>query len=253
MDVSPAPAARTSRSGSSVTSHGARGLSGIGMAVLRTQQREQMLHEISDGHKVLAEENGHMEEMLSEDHHMVSNADVCEILRNQFVGLAQSSILANRKSPVRIPCRVQRQLLKGRPVEQTESFLSEDEATRKVGEKRAIVGSLRGLLPVASSVPQTSLPEKHAPQQQQPGKREARAHGASPYIAPLAPVISNTASSINYRVMLEQQAEMNDRIKQQSGSYNELLREVVRYQQRIGEGIVEKSPEKKPSLFTLSK
>ena len=48
----------------------------------------------------IAEENAHMEEILSEEHHMLSNADLSTLLVDLFGGIESSSVLKSRKPVV---------------------------------------------------------------------------------------------------------------------------------------------------------
>lgn len=214
-----ATARRLSQTASSVTSMQRATMSGIGAAVQRTAQREEMLRHIAEGTRTLREENGHMESILSEEHRMLSNEDVCAILNQQFVGITQSSLLASRKPPVRLPCRQHRTLLGGsRTVGglllqsggggggEGGASAMELETQVQTERRRDAVATVRGLQP--SALPATTTPNA----------------------VPMG--------SVNYRVLLEQQQEMHQKMQAATTVYRDLVKEVVRTQQRIGEGIV---------------
>lgn len=215
-------------------------MSGIGAAVHRTALREEMLRSIAEGSRTLREENEHMEEILSEEHRMLSNEDVCGILNAQFVGVTQSALLASRKSPVRLPCRQHKILLSGTKTlsvfqgngpetcsaEEGEgkrhmmpsSAVVEMAAAKQADHRRSAVATVRGLQPAASTV------------------------------AANLPVHVGTGS-VNYRVILEQQQEMHAKMERDASGYQDLVREALRNQRRIGEGIVDRTPEKKRKSY----
>jgi hypothetical protein len=216
---------RTSQSASSVTSAtygGAHQVSGLGLAVQRSQQRQELLRDIATGTAMLREENMHMEDILSEEHQMVTNADVSNILRNLFVGKHASSILSSRKPPVRLPFRqyknggsaTARALMEdtlasptplttvgGDAPINTVVIPTNEELGDTVAARRSHVAAIRGL----------------ATKQARDGRHEG--------------------GRVNYRVLLDQQDEEIRRIDRDSKAYREMVREVVHSQQRIGEGL----------------
>jgi hypothetical protein len=184
-----------------------------------------MLRDISSGTAALREENAHMEDILSEEHHMVTNADVSAILCNMFVGKHASSILSSRKPPVRLPFRqyknggssAARALMEDAfsPVSTSRTQASgvaestsnsiviptDEELGSSVASRRSHVAAIRGL-----SNRQT---------------KDARHEGGR----------------VNYKVLLEQQSEEMQTIGKNSVAYKEMVRTVVHSQQRIGEGL----------------
>lgn len=167
-----------------------------------------------------------MEDILSEEHRMMTNADVSAILSNMFVGRHASSILSSRKPPVRLPFRQYknggssevRALMEDTysPVSTSRTQASaiaestsnsiviptDDVLSNSIASRRSHVASIRGLT-------------SHRP------TKDTRHEGGK----------------VNYRVLLEQQSEEIQQIDRNSVAYREMVRSVVHSQQRIGEGL----------------
>lgn len=219
---------RTSQSASSTTSataHGAQA-SGVGLAVLRSQQRLEMLRDITSGTAALREENAHMEDILSEEHHMVTNADVSAILCNMFVGKHASSILSSRKPPTRLPFRQYKNGGSGAARALLEDVFSPGASTSRTQ---------------ASGIAESTSNSIYIPTDEELGNSVAsrRSHVAA--IRGLsnrqAKDARHEGGRVNYKVLLEQQSEEIQKIDRNSVAYKEMVKAVVHSQQRIGEGL----------------
>lgn len=215
--------------GSSVTSHTTASNNGIALAVLRTQQRHQLLDEIEHGYQTLCTENRHMEDILSEEHHMVSNADVSVALSSMFVGVHNSSILTARKSPQRLPFR--KSVIAARSAAAA-SASSAGDPQIKGSRMGALSPSL--LESHSAEVAQTlNFAVQRSRQTQERGLVLPSSNGVIPKKGP--PPLN--CGSVNYKVLLEQQQELNSQILRDRVAYHHMVEDVVRKQSKIGEGI----------------
>lgn len=220
---------RTSQSASSVTSanHGAHQVSGLGLAVQRSQQRLELLRDIASGTAALQEENAHMVDILSEEHRMVSNADVSAILCNMFVGRHASSILSSRKPPVRLPFRQYKNGGSAAARKAMEDVLAppaHEDSAPTLGDTRASSSNAIVIPSDAELGSTVAARRSHVASIRGLSTRNAKDK-------------RHEGGRVNYRVLLEQQAEEISRIDRDSKDYREMVRSVVHSQQRIGEGL----------------
>ena len=183
--------------------------SGLAAAVEKRLEARRMMGDIAEGRRVLAEENMHMEEMLSEEHHMVTNTDLAAILGDIFGN--KSAILETRKPVERLSLRFkgltsEAALVRHKPqgattnADLTRQIVDHDKLLREATEKEHALSLAnrvqRGLVPQDRAVDQLS---------RQP-----------------------PSGKVNYAAMLEQQRDMADQCDVQRRIYHTMIKEYVK-------------------------
>jgi hypothetical protein len=214
MKPSPAPLPATARppsEGRSSNVSSQHNGSGLATAVEKRLETQRMMNDIAEGRRVLAEENGHMEEMLSEKHHMVTNVDLAAILSNAFVN--KSAILETRKPVERLSLR-----FKG--------LTSEEAIVKALPQQQQ--GSSEGVETRAVAI------VDHAKLLSEATAKEEALRRASLVRRGLIPQDSKKGASlppsgkVNYAAMLEQQRDMAESCDVQRRIYHTMIKEYVK-------------------------
>jgi hypothetical protein len=216
------PALQLQRPGSQGSSSSSaapnNGKSGIALAVALHKRTSDIIREIRAGQAALEEENKHMEEILSEEHHMVSNNDISHVLCNLFVEQRRSAILAARR-PVERRKRFRKlcdlPLRKPDPLETHQAPVMEGDAA----------AGLHKYLEKYSAMEDTRARLRH---------EDARLQrGVLPIPGPRTSASPNYGK-VNYSILLEQQRDMHSEIERNHVGYKQMVSRHIRNQENFG-------------------